>query len=325
MANTISYTTKGVIFYEIIYKTHDEYEVNNKYNTLFQNLFGEVVKLVKAKDPSRYQYTSEKALFINDIIFDPQPQRSVVKGKLLCVRKDIFPEIINTETDITRPIDALEQEGVVETTHFIIFEKNNNKTNKVSICLESNLFGAKINDFIFYITRLGVQLKIIEAASFMPITRNTLTKMKKKIGGISKITIRVREDNIPILNNIDTGVASLFKRASKEFEQEYLTIELKYNIHEARENPTISKAVKAKTLVGKFIQHLLDNKKDINNFDTLEIVAENEERNNKLEAFDLLVDHLKDRVKVEKKAKSKVIVSVDMFDKMETSIMQNRL
>lgn len=325
MAKLSPTTLRKVYFYELIATVREDFTLASSYETVFQELLSKIVILVKKKDLSRYQHLDENSLFINEITFPPSEGNKIVRGKLLSVRKDLFPELMNTSTDVTREIETLEEEGIVETTHFVIKESNKNKSNKVRICIEHNQFGAKIVDLVYYLNQLGAQLNITSQISYAPIVRDNLSKLKSRIGEVSKILIKIKSDNIEAINSMDTGVASLFSKAKEEFKQEYVTMEFKYDYYEAKHTPTIDSAKQSKSIVSKLIDFLLLNKSKTEVFERLEVVAQDEEKSNKLKAFDLLIDKAKDEFQVERRVKSKTLVSEDIFDKMLTSITRNRI
>ncbi|AWO02127.1 hypothetical protein DLD77_10695 [Chitinophaga alhagiae] len=325
MAKANPTVTRKVYFYELFATVRKDFNLSSKYDTVFQELLSKIVMLVKNKDKLRYQHLDQHALFINEIVFLPSGGEKIVKGKLLSVRKDLFPELMNTSTDLTRDINALEEEGIVETTHFIIKENNRNKSNKVRICIEHNQFGAKLLDLVFYLNQLGSHLNITSKITYAHICRDNLSKFKSRMGEISKILIKVKSENVDAINSVDIGIASMFKKAVDEFKQEYVTMEFKYDYYEAKGSPTINSAKQSRGIVSKFIDYLIKNKKEDDIFDKLEVIAQDSEKQDKLRAFDLLVDKAKDELEVERRIKSRTLISNDVFEKMLNSISRNRI
>lgn len=60
-------------------------------------------------------------------------------------------------------------------------------------------------------------------------------------------------------------------------------------------------------------------------FNKVEIKAENSEKNNVLEKFDLLIDKVTSIINVDRKPRHKIIESSDMFDKMKTELKNKRI
>ncbi len=316
---------RKVHFYELHAVNQDDYEIDARYDSMFQELLSKIVLLVRRKDSRRYQPMGDRLFFINEIIFQPESGKRIIKGKLLSVRKDFFPELMNTDEDTMRDIDADDVEGIVETTHFMIQEKNANRTNKVRICIEYNLYGAKINDLVYYLMALGTHLNILKSLKPVPIIRNQLSKIKDRIGEISKLKVRVKSDNIDAIDDVDTGIATVFHKSKEEFDQEYLTLEFKYDYYESKDKPQQHGALKAKSVVGKFIDWLIDDNENAEKLETLEVVAQDSEKHDRLQTFDLLVDKVKDDFKIQRKEKSRTLISEDMFDKMISSFIKQRL
>ncbi|RYE55767.1 MAG: hypothetical protein EOP48_09475, partial [Sphingobacteriales bacterium] len=287
---TTSPISRTIHFYDLFAKFNPNYSLDKKkYDSNFQALLAGINKLVKDKDDRRYQLVGEKMLLINELKIEPKANRMIVKGKLLSVRKDFFPEFINTNTDVTRDAEATEEEGLVETTHFIIQQKTENTGNKLKIAIEHNQFGAKIIEFEYYLQRLGSELGILTSFRQIPIVRDSLKTTSQRIGEISKITIRISKDNIDELKKVDQGIFTALNTVQEHFEEDYVQLELKYDIHKARENPNIGSAKKSKTIVGKFVKRLLRDKNAGDNFEKLEVLAEDSDRLDRLKAFDLTI------------------------------------
>ena len=75
-----------------------------------------------------------------------------------------------------------------------------------------------------------------------------------------------------------------------------------------------------KKIVNKIIEKFKKDKGSLNMFDTLRVKAEDGDNRNKLREFDLLNIWVTSEVKVEKREKSRAIVSIDMFEKMKKEL-----
>ncbi len=60
-------------------------------------------------------------------------------------------------------------------------------------------------------------------------------------------------------------------------------------------------------------------------FETFKVRAKDSDSRGTLQVFDLLKDDIKDRISVEKRAKSRVLNSLDMFGKMVDSMQKRRI
>src|SRR5688500_7085444 len=101
-------------------------------------LFREMMRIVRSKQSIRYQIYGERVVSIQSIKFDNTNKN--IFGKLLCIRRDLLPEIMNLETDIAKGIEAADHEGLLETTHFIL----DYSRSKPILAIEYNQFGSKI-------------------------------------------------------------------------------------------------------------------------------------------------------------------------------------
>jgi hypothetical protein len=112
--NRPSHANRVIHFYDINFGFKDDSLPHGH----FVELFKQVIEMSKKRDESRYVRSGDKRLFIQDIKFVPDIEQ--VHGKLRAVRLDVTPEILNMKTDTARDIEMAEEEGIVETTHFVI-------------------------------------------------------------------------------------------------------------------------------------------------------------------------------------------------------------
>src|SRR5690606_3869806 len=109
-----------------------------------ENLINTIRDIVKSKAKIRYQHFGEKYIYVHDLLY--RQTHHLYTGKIRCVRQDLLPEIMNTKTDVIKGIEAAEEEGIVETTHFILKANKINESYRVLLALEFNQFGAKVQD-----------------------------------------------------------------------------------------------------------------------------------------------------------------------------------
>jgi hypothetical protein len=312
---------KNINFYELQFFLNGDYELPKSFETPIMALLSMITRIAREKRDIRYLNANERKLFINEINFDTSAVsegKRIVKGKLLSVRKDFFPMLLNTNTDKERDIDALEDEGIVETTHFIIQETNKNKTDKVKVCLEHNQFGAKIGDLVYYLEQIGRYLGIVDGIQATFLQRNALKAYQNRMGQVAKIHIKVNKDDIPALRRVTDG-GGLFQSAEaarEYFQQDDLVIELSYNIYQQRDNPNSGPAMASRSFTQKMLKHLIDHPGDARLFEHFVIKAEDSEKADQLNSFDLLINKIKDTITVEKRPKFRTIISLDMFEKM---------
>jgi hypothetical protein len=308
---------KTIFFFEITALWHDDYVLDGRFDTPFQQLLSKITKLAANKEIERYLASGEKELFINEQRFKPDANKHIVEGKLLAVRKDFFPEIMNTKTDDIRDIEALEAEGIVETTHFVVQERKNNKTNKIKIAIEHNQFGAKANDLLFYLETIGKKHKILRQLEILPLVTNNLEELENRMGQISQINMKVHKNSIPYLKNADNDLFGSMDAIADHYQQDYVTLVLKYDLKTKNQN--IPGLKRAKELVSRIFRFLGRKKDAIDHFEQLDIRAEDSTRRGALNIFDLLSNRIKSNVRVERKIPAKTIISLDMFEKIKQS------
>jgi len=279
----------------------------------FRGLFEIIVTLAKTKDGIRYQNFGEKSIFIQDVKFHPSLKQ--ISGKLRCVRTDLLPEIMNTKTDEARGIETLAEEGLLETTHFIIdYSKKNKK-----LALEYNQFGAKINDFVLYIQNIGVQKKAVDLLGYSPLVKDELSQYINRINRTSEFIVKIHKDNIEKIKNIDTGIYTAAKAALDQFASEYALLDLKFDYQKKQDTKKVNQSI------FNTIRNLIKKPENAEFFNTLSVKAEDEEKNNKLEVFDLLVNKIKSNIKVQKQPRYRTIISADILEKMQVEIIRKKI
>lgn len=117
---------------------------------------------------------------------------------------------MNTKTDEARVIDSLAEEGLLETTHYIIsYAKKQQK-----LALEYNQSGAKINDFVLYIQNVGLHKNVLQSLGYLPLIKNELSRYINRINKTSEFIVKIHKNNIEKIKNIDTGIYAAAKASS---------------------------------------------------------------------------------------------------------------
>ncbi len=269
----------------------------------FEIFFETLTRLAKTRAKIRYQRFGDKFVFIQGI----ENKDNLLKGKMRCVRKDLLPELMNTKTDETKGIEAKEEEGLVETTHFIL---DYSKKGKVFLALEYNHYGSKITDLVNYVERVGIDQKILDRVGFKPIVKDELEKFQDRVNRFSEFVVTVHKDNIAKVKALDQQIWSTLHHSIEHFGSEYATLRMKFDFKQESENSAIKKSV------FNLIKSFSSKPKAKNVFNKLSLRAEDGEKDNLLENFDLLIEKVNSEIKVEKKEKYRTLISVDMFQKM---------
>lgn len=302
----IKYIKRTINFYELEISFNDDFQSID--NDKIREFFSRVSKLAKTRAKIRYQNFGEKAIFVQDVTFERKG--NILQGKIRCIRKDLLPEIMNTNTDEAKGIEAKEEEGLVETTHFVIDYSNS----KCKLAIEYNQFGARISDFINYLMNIGLHFEAFYSIKNMPIVNNDLTGLKKRLRKCSEFIVKVHKDNIPYIKEIDTDLFSALEASLEHFNCDYATLDLQFNYKRRTETKKVN------NIITKVIDKLSNNKNNLEYFNTLQIKSEDSEKNNLLEIFDLLVDKVKSEIYVQKIKRYRTIVSLDIFDKIKNEM-----
>lgn len=302
---------RTIHYYELKLLFQEDFQPSD--GNQFREFFRIIHTLAQTRAKIRYQSFGEKAIFIQDLKIEPSSK--TITGKLRCIRKDILPEIMNTKTDEARGIEAADEEGLLETTHFLI--DYSKVTKKLSI--EYNQFGSKIGDFTAYLQNIGIHKGVLKNAEYIPIVKDELKLIPQRINRCSEFTVKVHKDNIPQIEKMDKQIYSALKAASDHFSTDYATIVLKFDYHKKNKTSLIN------TTIFNLIKGLTTDKTKAELFEKLEIRAEDKQKENLLETFDLLIDKVKSEVLVQKKRKYRTVVSADMFEIMKYELIRKQL
>lgn len=114
MALKIETTQRSLYYYDLIFNPYKQYEgVEHHYLTCLKA----VNNLVNSKDKTRYLKRTNDTLFFGQLDF--VPEKKYIQGKLYKVRNDVFPQLINMSNEDISDLMAEEEQGILETTHFI--------------------------------------------------------------------------------------------------------------------------------------------------------------------------------------------------------------
>lgn len=307
----IDIVPRTIHYYYLDFVPHLELEPTEK--KLGNQLLKMVHALSKTRANIRYQNFGEKSIFIHDIAFVGEGKQ--ITAKLRCIRKDLLPEIMNTKTDEAREIDAKEEEGLVETTHIVL----DLATDKIKLAIEYNQFGAKINDLILYLKAIGQVKKICSDVGFIPVVKDNLKSIQSRIRKCSEFSAKVHKDNVEKIKTMDSNVYSALKASMEHFNSDFATVILKFDYKQRTETNEVNKSVR------NLVQSLISKKSNIDLFNKLEVRAEDSEKNNLLETFDLLMDKVKSELRVQKRPRYRAIISQDILGKMQNSIHTKRI
>lgn len=274
----------------------------------FIDLFSEINSLSNTKDKDRFVVNREKRLYITSLSFNENQKR--ISGKILNIRMDSFPELMNTSDDKIRDIEADDDEGIIETAHFILSYLNDS----LVLSFEFNQFGPRISDFIYCIEHISYRLGVLSKIEYQPFVRDELNSYKKRINRVSSVIAKVHKDDVKRINEFDSELFDAFETVERISDAEYVTLQLSYDYRQLSDTPKI------KDKIFNIIDSVRRDKSLLNVFSSLKVRAEDENTANRVKDFDLLNIWVKSRINVEKKEKSRVIISSDILFKMNQEL-----
>ncbi len=301
MSEKITTTTRTINYFEI------EYQLNeNKTIKDYFSIFDLITERNNTKDKSRILKNGNKNL--NLFVSYTDPNKKIAFGKIVDIRMDAFPELIKTSDDKVRDIDADEDEGILESSHFVLSVKGK----RLILSLEHNQYGPRISDFYFIANTYLLSNNILKSHIINPLTNDTKINYAERIDRVSFLIAKVHKDSIQRIEKVDKGLFSAISTASDVAESEYVSI--KYNVGKKQ----IEASSKLRELILKITTFFSNNKNSNLDFDTLQIRAIDKENEMKMKDFDLLNIWIKSQIRVEKKPKSRVVLTTDIHEKMKS-------
>lgn len=316
---TIQYVERTIHFYQLIF-SFDTDRPDVQYDNVVK-VFKDIVALAKAKDSKRYQPMNDKFIFINNIDFVPADR--YIKGKLLSIRKDLMPELMDMNNDEISNIDASDEQGIVETNHFIIYYGGK----QVYLALEFNRPGAQVQDLLYYIKSVPKSSVKLQVVDKLPIVRDDIDEIKRRIKNVSSVSLQLHKSNEAVVKEFPGNTASALNALFNIDGIEYANIDLKFNVQRNGEAKSIDKieSEDSSSVVNRIIEGIKRGRIRKNNVDKILVTARDEDSNDRMALFDLLFDKAKSKIRIERNPKSKTIVSEKMFELMWSSLVKQRL
>lgn len=261
-----------------------------------------VVQLNKKNSSERF-LVGDPVICMDEVKFESESNRVI--GKLLAVRVDGLPQLYNLMNSETKDIDAAENEGVVDVSHFIIdFRKG------IKLALEYNHTGAKIGQFEKYLNFILYKLPATDIQT-EPILVKNIDSYVQRINRVSKITAKIHTDNLDVLNKHSPGLASSFLGAKNFDVDSYIELVLKFEYRKKKQTKEATK------LAHDLVPKIQNNNDLVEAFDKLIITAEDDDKGNKIMDFDFISIKLKSIISVEIRKRYRTIISSDIFQKMK--------
>jgi hypothetical protein len=308
-----------VHFYELVFSFQSDNPAERHDN--IRAVFNDVVHLAHDRDSLRYQTMNQKFLFINEISFEPTEK--YIKGKLLSIKKDLLPELMDMDNDTISDLPTNDAQGIVETTHFIVYYGGR----RVYLALEYNDTGAKIQEFVYYINAVPKRNVDLLSLDKLNIIRDNIDEIERRIKEISSFRVRLHKDNEQLADEFDGATATALRSLLDMDKVEYADIDVKFSGDRVSENAeqTGNEDKTPQNIVSKIISSIRGGRIHKENVKKILVVAKDEDDNDRTAVFDLLFDKVKSYVRVSKKPNSRTVLSEEMYSLMWQKLIQNRL
>jgi hypothetical protein len=268
--------------------------------------FDALTNLSATKAEIRYQYFGERYIYIQGVNNDS----NIIKGKLRSIRNDIFPQLIDMSSDEVTDLDDRGSDGIMDTSHFII----DFRRQSTILALEYNHSGAKIDDFVKYMEKIGISKSIIDKLGYQFLADENLIDLENRINRISEFSLKIHKNNIDLVRDMDGEILQAAEATINNFENEYALLNFKFDYKQFKDTPKIKHSIL------NVVNWFVENPHKRNLFNYLNFKAEDQTNGNRLRLYDLIVSKEKSEFNVQKKRKAKTIISEDMFPKMLSEI-----
>jgi hypothetical protein len=285
----LSTIKRYIHYYNLLIGYSSGYDSNPKKS--FVELLDRLETDINIKNPARLFLYSDRTFCVDNLTV--RKADNLAFGRLCAIRAEDFPQVFNLTNGDTRDFDALESEGLVEYSHFVI----NYEPLNPHIAIEYNQYGGKILDFVRYFIYAGANYGITSGMGQQNIVNDSLSVIQNKIGRVSKLSAKAQRNNIDAIQRMENGLGSVMALAKDHFSLADVEIDLKFDYKHVTEQSSITKTIR--TLIDK----ISNNPLLTDNFLKLTIDAENLERNSKIEAFDLLVAKVRSEIPATKDGK----------------------
>ncbi len=274
-------------------------------------IIDEIKRLCDEKSTNRYikyKESDENSFGIFDYyVFNEETHKLGLK--LTRLRKDVFPQLTDDRVQTLEDLEDLEDKNIVETTHVIVDFSN---TEFLQLGIEFNTEGPRIKELMFFVRKIGNDLNLIRSLKTIVIANDRLEEVANKIGNCKFLEVKVLQENIANVKAHDKELGDILEKISEFTKTQYATVRLRLD-YETGNAANLSK-------VQKFVRLFAKNRGAMDYYDTFKVEADdiNKPDSKNFEAYDLLMDKVKSKVKADRKHTSKVIVSNNMYKLMLT-------
>lgn len=261
--------------------------IDQKKNDL-TSFFQTVAKSLKLNQYHPLQNKSYKDLFYGITI-----DKGIIKGKVLRVRADVWPEVFNEKKGTINKLKLSNDDELIETTHFILKKV---KDGQWELLLEYNQYGAKAQDFRELLDHVSIkEMDLFTQVNILP-EFDDVNKLIKSLKEIASFQLKIRADNVEGINS--KGLTGSLKAAKKVVPAEYIHIGWDLSKQSDSRVKTMINNILGKGLRVEGIEELS--------------VRSHTKTSSRLEKYDLLKGKMKFSVRPNTKSK-RVVDSDDMF------------
>jgi len=308
MSLKIERIPRTVHYYNVEFSFNDDLHKENH----FLELFRMIVKMSHDKEADRYKEIGGRLLFVQDVSFDPASKQ--VRGKIRAVR-GLSPEVLDMSSDVAREVELKENEGFVETTHFILSYKRKRKR----MAVEYNHAGAKAHEFESYLRHIGQRVKLQAIVMQRVITDDMLEEVQRRMGRCSELIMEVVRDEVATVKKVDGQLATMLENSRNFLKTDKITIHFGFEIDKQSQSSGVTE------FIGNLARAVKHNPLTLKAFSKLRVRAEDSEHRDLMEVFDLIEDKVKSKLRIERKPKSNTLVSTDFYEKVDAEMARLKL
>ncbi len=302
MENTI---TRKIYYYEIVFRKFKQAEDENRdYREIIDKIKSSCDNNYKNRFLAKKPGDENKYGVINYMNF--RGKDGLCGFKFIRMRKDVFPQIMNDINASLEDITDAENKSVVESTHIIADYRNKDV---LKLGIEFNFEGPRISDFMVYLRQIGASLKFSRSLITTIMSNDTLEEVANKIGDCKMLQIKVLKENVKNVKAHDNELGTVLENLKKFSKSKYFTLNIRLDFEKNNRSN--------RDRILKFVRTFTKDKDALDSYEIFKIEAEDTSKDERVfESFDLLMDKIKSRVKVERKVTSKVIITNKMYKLM---------
>src|SRR5690606_24375630 len=105
------------------------------------------------------------------------------------------------------------------------------------LALEYNHSGAKIDDFVKYMERIGLSKELIHRLGFQFLSTENLADFEDRIHRISEFSMKIHKSNVDRIREMDGDILQAAEATVNHFENEYAQLNFKVDYRKYTDTP----------------------------------------------------------------------------------------